>query len=556
MANGANIATSENRVCGTFNIYMDELCCDKITISIKWDHREARSQENSGSPVNRSWNVKIPSSGRNTHTAKQQNYPTRMHDGLRTGITAFRYHPSCEGKNQSNNSSGIPRANNSNRFYSNGRRTKGVLDKKRSQAPERNKAIQKEVEKLVDVGIMKEVINHSGLQSMVIEAEAEFKQMKKLIAELPILTAPMEKEELIVHLMAAREAVSAVLMTKREAKQMPIYFVSCALQGPEIIYTPMEKLVLDLVHANGSSCIDGLGAGLILTSPEGIEFTYALRFEFDATNNEAEYEALIAGLGITEQMEIKKPSSIWKLKTLANILKKFSIKQVPRSENKKADILSKIASTSFAHSTKQVLVEVLKEKSINKAEVLTVMEEEGNTWMTSIYEYLTEETLPVKKKKARAVRLKSRWYAVINGVLYKKSFLEPWLRCVGPLQANYVLREIHEGSCSMHARPRSVVAKAIRTGYYWPTKHKDARKVIRECQDYQVHRLVPRNPHQKLTPITSPWPFYKWGIDITGPFPEGPDKVKFLILAIGYFTKWIEAKPATTITGNQIKTFV
>ncbi|GJV87425.1 reverse transcriptase domain-containing protein [Tanacetum coccineum] len=164
--------------------------------------------------------------------------------------------------------------------------------------------------------------------------------MKKLIAELPILTAPMEKEELIVHLMAAREAVSAVLMTKREAKQMPIYFVSCALQGPEIIYTPIEKLVLDLVHASkqlkkyfqayliilitdqpikqtlftdGSSCIDGLGAGLILTSPEGIEFTYALRFEFDATNNEAEYEALIAGLGITEQMEIKKPSSICRL---------------------------------------------------------------------------------------------------------------------------------------------------------------------------------------------------------------------------------------------------
>ncbi|GJV87424.1 hypothetical protein Tco_1531362 [Tanacetum coccineum] len=167
MANGANIATSENRVCGTFNIYMDELCCDKITISIKWDHREARSQENSGSPINRSWNVKIPSSGRNTHTAKQQNYPTRMHDGLRTGITAFRYHPSCEGKNQSNNSSGIPRANNSNRFYSNGRRTKGVLDKKRSQAPERNKAIQKEVEKLVDVGIMKEVHYHIWLSNPV-----------------------------------------------------------------------------------------------------------------------------------------------------------------------------------------------------------------------------------------------------------------------------------------------------------------------------------------------------------------------------------------------------
>ncbi|GJW32410.1 reverse transcriptase domain-containing protein [Tanacetum coccineum] len=103
--------------------------------------------------------------------------------------------------------------------------------------------------------------------------------------------------------------------------------------------------------------------------------------------------------------------------------------------------------------------------------------------MTPIYNYLTEETLPAEKEKARAVRHKSRRYAVINGVLYKKSYLGSWLRCVGPLQENYVLREIHEGSCSMHAGTRSVVAKAIRKGYYWPTMHADARKLIRAGQD-------------------------------------------------------------------------
>ncbi|GKA00633.1 reverse transcriptase domain-containing protein [Tanacetum coccineum] len=82
------------------------------------------------------------------------------------------------------------------------------------------------------------------------EAEEAFKQMKQLIAELPMLTAPMEKEELIVYLAAAKETVSAVLMTEREAKQMPIYFVSRALRGPELNYTSMEKLVLALVHAS------------------------------------------------------------------------------------------------------------------------------------------------------------------------------------------------------------------------------------------------------------------------------------------------------------------
>ncbi|GKD69783.1 reverse transcriptase domain-containing protein [Tanacetum coccineum] len=81
------------------------------------------------------------------------------------------------------------------------------------------------------------------------EAEEAFKQMKRLMAELPMLVAPVEMEELIVYLAAAKETVSAVLMTEREAKQMPVYFVSRALRGPKINYTSMEKLVLALVHA-------------------------------------------------------------------------------------------------------------------------------------------------------------------------------------------------------------------------------------------------------------------------------------------------------------------
>nr|GEW23339.1 reverse transcriptase domain-containing protein [Tanacetum cinerariifolium] len=222
------------------------------------------------------------------------------------------------------------------------------------------------------------------------KAEAAFKQMKKLITELPTLTAPVEKEELIVYLAAAREA-----------------------------------------------------------------FTYALRFEFDTTNNEAEYEALIAGLRITKQIGIKNLQRHVDSCLVANQVNGSYIAKEP-------GMIQYMG--SFAHLTKQVLVEVLKEKSKNEAKILKVMEEEGNNWMIPIYEYLTKETLHAERKKARAVRLKSRCYAVINGVLYKKFFLELWLRCVGPLQANYVLREIHEGSCSMHARPRSMVANAIRTG--------------------------------------------------------------------------------------------
>ncbi|GJY71068.1 hypothetical protein Tco_0474771 [Tanacetum coccineum] len=112
---------------------------------------------------------------------------------------------------------------------------------------------------------------------------------------------------------------------------------------------------------------------------------------------------------------------------MGNCFASFSISQVPRSKNKKADALSKIASTSFVHLSKQVLVEILKEKSIHEEEVAMVVEEEGTTWMTLIIEYLKDGTLPGDRKKASKLRIKARQYELLEGILYKRSFLKPWL---------------------------------------------------------------------------------------------------------------------------------
>ncbi|GJY70196.1 reverse transcriptase domain-containing protein [Tanacetum coccineum] len=86
-------------------------------------------------------------------------------------------------------------------------------------------------------------------------------------------------------------------------------------------------------------------------------------------------------------------------------------------KTRRADALSKIASTSFAHLNKQVLVEELKEKSINEKEILDVVEEEGNTWMTPICEYLAKEILPEDKKKARAVRRKAARFGLPGEII-------------------------------------------------------------------------------------------------------------------------------------------
>ncbi|GKA05825.1 reverse transcriptase domain-containing protein [Tanacetum coccineum] len=435
------------------------------------------------------------------------------------------------------------------------------------------------------------------------EAEQAFKQLKQHLSELPMLVAPKPKEELIVYLSASYGAISAVLMTKRDKVQTPVYFVIRALQGPKLNYTPMEKLVLALVFATKrlrryfqahpiavitdqpikqiisrpdvagrlqkwsimlgehnimyrprTSVKGQILADFLVEKPdeappdtlvvETPQEPWTLFMDGSSCVDGSEYEALIAGLRIVAQMGVRNMHAIVDSKLEANqVLRTY----VTKEENmikylEKAKIL--------------VLVEVLKEKSIQEEEVETVVEEEGPTWMTPIMEYLKYGTLPDDRKEASKLRIKARQYELLEGVLYKRSFRKPWLKCVGPLQADYVIREIHEGSCSMHAGPWSVVAKAMRLGYYWPTMHRDARDMIRKCNDCQIHLPVPRNPQQSLTPITAPWPFYKWGIDIAVPFPEGPGKVKFLIVAMDYFMKWIEAKSVVTITGSQVKKFV
>ncbi|GJS08698.1 reverse transcriptase domain-containing protein [Tanacetum coccineum] len=214
-----------------------------------------------------------------------------------------------------------------------------------------------------------------------------------------------------------------------------------------------------------------------------------------------------------------------------------------------------MATVPFHNLTKEVLVEVLNERSTEVQEVQTIVEEEGDNWMTPIIKYLEEGIVPSDNNEARALRAKIGQYTMESGVLFKKGYLIPMLRCVGPLQANYVIREIHMGSCGMHMGPRAVVRKAMRQGYYWPTMHADAKTEVDKCDSCQIHSPITRLSKTFMTSIMAPWPFYQWGMDILGPLTPARGGAKFVVVAIDYFTKWVEAKPLVKITGKEIIPF-
>ncbi|KAJ0753086.1 putative nucleotidyltransferase, Ribonuclease H [Helianthus annuus] len=216
-----------------------------------------------------------------------------------------------------------------------------------------------------------------------------------------------------------------------------------------------------------------------------------------------------------------------KAKELMGTFESCTIKQVPRSQNKKVDALSKLASLAFAHLTKKVLVEVLKTSSIQELEVQDVITEEGPSWMTPLVKFLTSGELPSDQTEAERVQIKSRQYVLQGDILYKKGYLAPLLQCVGLEQIQHLIKEVNEGICGAHYGPRSVVSKLMNLGYFWPTMHRDTTEQLKKCEAFQIHAPVPKSPKHDLVPIASAWPFHKWGMDIVGPFPPAKGGVKF-----------------------------
>ena len=132
----------------------------------------------------------------------------------------------------------------------------------------------------------------------------------------------------------------------------------------------------------------------------------------------------------------------------------------------------------------------------------------------------------------------------------------PYLKCLILEEAMYVLREIHKGVCGNHLGPRSLVGKTIRAGNFWPTMQKDAIELVKKCDKCQRFGNVQHIPGELLTSISSPRPFSTLVIGIIGLLPRGKKQVKFLLIAIDYFIKWVEAEPLVVIMEGKIQTFV
>ena len=333
------------------------------------------------------------------------------------------------------------------------------------------------------------------------------------------------------------------------------------------------------IHTDGSSNGRARGAGVVIQTLEGDKIECMIRLDFPTTNNEAEYETLVAGLDlakaagaknvvvhcdfqvVTSQInggyECKNERMKRYLKEVKNRISNLKVRfvQIPRKENECADRLAKAMSAKSMLVLEQVLSFIQVSSLIDDRMNVQEVGSESN-WTMPLMSYLKTGMLPDGKDVTRKLKVQASRFVLIKDVLYKRGFSQPYLRCLSHEKADYVMREVHEDIYRNHSGARSLVHKLIRAGYYWPTMLKDAQAYVKTRNKCQRFSNFIRKPSERLTPMTAPWPFAQWGLNIISPFPTAIRQLKFLVVGIDYFTKWVEVEALATITEKNIRSFV
>lgn len=333
------------------------------------------------------------------------------------------------------------------------------------------------------------------------------------------------------------------------------------------------------LYVDGSSTNTRCGAGLILTSPNGFQVKQAIQLNFKAMNNQAEYEAFLAGLTLAKNLQVgkitiysdsqlvvrqttgdysTKDTSLSKYQEMVQAIlsqfEKYILEQIDRTDNTMANMLSKLTQGEKM-DFETVYFEELQAPSIYDLPIMEISPPIDN-WMTPYVRYLESGTLPDDSVKAKVLKSQATKYFIQEGTLYKRSFDSPILKCVDEEEALYCMWEVHEGICGDHMAGKALAHKILRQGYYWPKMHKECKTFTKRCHQCQLFSNMSRKAQVLPAAILSPIPFAVWGIDIMGPFPKAKDDLQYVMVAIDYMTKWAEAKALKNITQDDAIRFV
>ncbi|KAM1376181.1 hypothetical protein ACFX2F_037949 [Malus domestica] len=351
------------------------------------------------------------------------------------------------------------------------------------------------------------------------ECEKAFNHLKDMLTSAPIIVPPDWSLPFELMCDASNYALGAVLGQRKDKRPHVIYYASRNLNDAQLNYSTTEKELLAVVFA-----LDKFRSYLLGTKVIIYTIHAALKYLF--TKKEAK-PRLIRWMLLLQEFDIE-------------------IRDKKGSENVVADNLSRMV-----HEEDFVpIIETFPDEQLMSVKV-------SEPWYADLVNYLVSKHVPNELLKHQCDKLKkeARFYVWDDPYLWKYCLDQVIRRCVHDSEFNAILTFCHTYACGGHFGTQRTALKVLECGFYWPTIFRDARTFCMSCDRCQRTGNIGPKQQMPQTPIFSVEIFDVWGIDFMGPFPSSHGFL-YILLAVDYVSKWVEAKATRTNDSRVVADFV
>ncbi|KAA0043322.1 uncharacterized protein E6C27_scaffold110G002330 [Cucumis melo var. makuwa] len=306
------------------------------------------------------------------------------------------------------------------------------------------------------------------------------------------------------------------------------------LPDEEVLF--VESMEPWIMFFDGAARRSGAGVGIVFISPEKHMLPYSFTLGELCSNNVAEYQAFIIGLQMASEFGIKCIKIFGNSKLIINQLS-YQYEHIPRSENKKVDALTNLATALTVSEDIPINIFLCQkwivpsiESQYEEADVISVYAIDEEDWRQPIIDYLKHGKLPTDPRHRAEIRKE---------------------------ESTKALEEVHSGICCAHQSGPKLQYQLKRMGYYWPIMIHDSMHFVKYCEACQFHANFIHQPLEPLHPTIASWPFEARGLDLVGPItPKSSAGHSYILAGTDYFSKWAEAVPLIEAKKENIVNFV
>jgi hypothetical protein len=187
--------------------------------------------------------------------------------------------------------------------------------------------------------------------------------------------------------------------------------------------------------------------------------------------------------------------------------------------------------------------------------VLTILHVHSEDWRAEIVSFLQGNYPSDDEAYIKRMHARTRPYMIIEGELFKQGVCSPLLKCLSRAKGQELMKEIHLGICGTHIGSRTLLGKVFRQRLYWPKAASDAADLVSKCENCQKCARDQKQPSSLTQLIQPTWPLQRWGLHLLGALPPAQGNLRYVVVAVEYFSKWIEVEPLATITSTIVQKF-